>query len=92
MIEQPAQTIAKSLVAKKEELIKNAITHMIGHDRWTIDEIKDRGQFVIIQNKTETFTFDGVELLQFSIGPDFNYTVSKDGLTYKASMQYKKLY
>lgn len=92
MIEQYTQNMAETLAAKKDELIKDAITHMIGHDRWTIDEIKDRGRFIIIQNKTETFTFDGVELLQFSIDPCFDYTVSDDGLTHTASISFKKLY
>lgn len=57
--------LAIGLASKKESLIKDAITHQVGDDQWTIADITGRGEFKILPDKTEIFAFDGVDLIHF---------------------------
>lgn len=50
---------------QKERLLEEAISHQIGNNDWAISDITGRGEFIIHPDKTETFCFDGVELIYF---------------------------
>ena len=65
MIDEQIKQISFSMCEQKEEEIKKAITHVIGRDNWTIEELKGRGSINIYPDKTELFVFDGVDLLRF---------------------------
>jgi hypothetical protein len=64
-VEKFTEKIATGLAAKKESEIKRAITHVIGNDEWTIADITGRGAIKILPDKTEIFSFDGVDLIHF---------------------------
>lgn len=56
--------LARGIVEQKEFLIKHAIEHCIGKD-WTVDDIKGRGEFTVLPDNTEVFSFDGQEMIHF---------------------------
>jgi hypothetical protein len=62
------ETIITQLVndymAKKEELIKDAITSKIG-TKWTFKEVEDRGAVINTKYDDEVFIFDGKPLIKF---------------------------
>ena len=57
--------LADEISAKKEELLRRAISHKIGRNDWTVDEIKGRGYFLIDASKKETFYMDEEPLIEF---------------------------
>ena len=83
--------LAANMAAKKESLIKEAISFSIGTDDWTIAEITGRGEIKILHDKTEIFSFDGVDLLHFG-HVTTEIDDSKPGCFMTAIQEYRKLY
>jgi len=65
MFKECAMRLGEGILAKKEDLLRQAITHQFGHDKWTVDEIKGRCCFVIDQRKKETFCVDDIPMIEF---------------------------
>jgi hypothetical protein len=59
-----ARRLSFDLVLAKDEIIKSAITHHLG-ENWNADQVASRGRIEVLQNKTETFCIDGVQLVSF---------------------------
>lgn len=86
--EQLMKSAAKELSDKKDSLIKEAITFMIGED-WVLEDIKRRGTFGIFPDGKEVFSFDGRSLLEFhGISSQANIGSLKTTI----ELMYKKLY
>jgi len=84
-------TLVKELAAKKDSLIKEAITFMIGED-WSLDDIRGRGRFVKhASGGPEVFSFDGKALLEF-YGIDNGFNPMSLDSKYEVELKYKKLY
>ena len=90
MMDLAAKQISTAMVANKDQLITEAINNSIGKG-WTIGEIAGRGEIVVLPDKTETFVFDGVELLRFW-PPVSEIDDSGMGIKIKATQQYMELY
>lgn len=55
--------LSDQLMAMKEELIKEAITHGMGTDEWSFSDLDPgRAELNINPAGVETFTFDGKEM------------------------------
>ena len=90
VMNQIVSNISMGLMTQKEDQIKAAIDYMIGQP-WTIEEIAGRGEFRIYPDKTEVFTFDGVELVRFY--PIQTETEQKGHSTFlKGKQEYALLY
>lgn len=49
----------------REKLLKQSINHVLGRTDWTAEEIRHRGERVVVGHKgAEYFTFDGVKLFE----------------------------
>lgn len=57
------EKLAIGMVAQKENIIKDAITHAIGDDKWEMTDVAGRGHLRTLPDKTEIFSFDGVDLV-----------------------------
>lgn len=83
--------LATTMVDNRDKLIEKAITHVLG-DGWCITDITDRAAFVVLPDKTEIFTFDGINLIHFyhlRTEIDSNDTI---GFNMHAVQDYKLLY
>jgi hypothetical protein len=86
MMEKIMEQVAESVDAQKDQLMMAAITHQIGEE-WDLDQIKDRGEIKVFPDKTELFSFDGVDLISFR-PPEFVL----EGNSIKTLFDYKLLY
>ena len=83
--------LAGQVVKEKDKLIKDAISHKIGSENWSITDIANRGEMSILPDKTEVFSFDGQELIRF--WPATTKTVcSGTGFSGTAEQKYQLLY
>lgn len=58
------EQLATTMVARRDEFIKQAITYILGDD-WRIKDITGRCAFTVLPDKTEIFSFENVELIHF---------------------------
>lgn len=79
------------LATQKESEIKNAITHIIGNEQWTIADIAGRGEIKILPDKTEIFAFGGIDLIHFGC---MRTEIYNDGIGIKmrAVQEFRLLY
>jgi len=89
MHEQMNQLV-HNLAVQKETLIKDTITRQIG-DEWTISDITGRGEFKIMPDRTEIFSFDGIELIHF-YHTRTEIDDSRAGLFMRAVVDYRLMY
>lgn len=54
-----------SIERKKEQLIEKAIDFVMKGEPWNIDDVKNNGKFIVKHDKTETFQFNGIQLIVF---------------------------
>ncbi|MDH3355793.1 MAG: hypothetical protein OEL79_11335 [Chromatiales bacterium] len=85
------QLIATAVMARKEELIKAAITHAIGDEDWDLDEMRTRGEFRVNPNGSEIFVFDDVDMIQFNV-VEPEITASQVHTVLKMTQPFKLLY
>ena len=86
------EQLATTLVEHRGRLIEDAITHMIGDD-WCITDITGRGAFITLPDKTEIFSFDGVNLIHFyHLYTKIDNSNDMIGLNMEATQDYKLLY
>ncbi len=87
-----AQTkqLATMMIAHRDKFIKQAITHILGDD-WRIQDITGRGTFTVLPDKTEIFSFDGIDMIHFY---HLQTVIEHDtiGINMKAIQEYKLLY
>ena len=88
------ENLVSKLTTGKDNLIKEAISHSMGREDWSLDEVVNRGEFRSYQQipDVEEFCFDGVPLLEFHY-PKFEME-QKDDFTFAANagFKYRKLY
>ena len=87
-----ANDLSISVVKKNEDMIREAISHALDTEDWTVKEVLDRCRMIIPAKKNvEVFTFDGEPMICFY--PVVFEDVS-DGQSYqlKASQNFKVLY
>ena len=85
------EKLAIDLGSQKEREIKQAISHVIGNDEWTIREITGRAEMRMYPDNTEIFVFDGIELLAF-YPVETSIDTSVIGVSLKATQKFRKLY
>ena len=87
MFKECAMRLADGILAKKEDLLRKAITHNIGSDGWTLEEIKGRCHFLVDGDNKETFCMDEKPMIEF-------YPVASkcEGNILTASQAYRILY
>lgn len=90
-IQEKTEQLAYGVAAKKEALIKKAISHAVGNDDWSIKDITSRGLFRVLTDKTEIFCFDGIDLIHFMI-PETVIDNSVGGMLLTINQYYKVLY
>lgn len=56
--------LAEAMVAKTDEVIREAVTRFLGNDDWTLDSLSGRAMMVKLPTGVETFSLDGVELIE----------------------------
>jgi hypothetical protein len=89
LAEEARKTLTEGVFSKKDKVIKETISKKIGKN-WTYDDIKKRGEFLVLQDGSEKFLFDGVELIQFFL--DERTIVTKDlSTTLTITQKYKIL-
>ena len=82
--------LATTLIKRRDKLIMDSITKLIGDD-WTISDLTGRGQFVLLSDKTEIFSFDNVPLIHFyHLRTEIDNSVI--GINMKVTQDYKLLY
>ena len=59
-----AKQIATGLQKKKEAIIIAALDYKLGKG-WTQEDVKNRGKLFILSDKTEIFSVDGEDLIEF---------------------------
>lgn len=82
------KTVMKDLHNQEDNLIREAINYKVGHNKWTLEDIKDRGYIETTYDnsiKERHFIFDEEELL---IIYDYRYDTIKNVF----EIPYKKLY
>jgi len=84
-----SKSLAQSLAAQKESIIRNAITYALKRDDWSIADVGGRGQFEIHLGGSSVFSFDGEDLVWF--GPIMP-SLSTDGTVFTAAIQCRLLY
>lgn len=89
-VQAAAQQISRSLLQQKEELIREAINHVIGRE-WHFDEIIDRCRHMIKGSGKEVYFFDGVPVLEFG-RPSFSVVEENQSKRVFAKVNCKKLY
>ena len=83
------EKLVLAMVARKDELIRQAINSVIGDD-WCIRDLIGRGEFLVLPDKTEIFKFDGVELIHF-MPPRTEIDDSKVGMVVNSVQEYRFL-
>jgi hypothetical protein len=87
-LNEATRKLAESMASKRDELIREAITSVMGDD-WALDDVKHLGEMKVYPDKHEEFEFKGVPMLAFyGIVSDLNC----DNNHYEAKLLYKKLY
>jgi hypothetical protein len=87
-LDEATRKLADDLAKKRDELIVEAITSVMGED-WELDDIKHLGEMKVYPDRHEEFEFKGVPMLAFyGIISDMEY----DGNHFEAKLLYKKLY
>lgn len=90
VFEQKTMQLAHELASQKESVIKAAIKHHIGKN-WTDTDITGRGEFTVLPDGTEIFSFDGCELIHFyHTKVEMNDLL--DGTSMRAVTAYRLLY
>lgn len=65
MITECGNQVAKSMIAKRDTIIRQAIVERIGND-WTLGDLLDRLSSTVVQHSgVETFYLDGKPLVEF---------------------------
>ncbi len=64
-MEEIIKQVLMDAASQKETFIKEAINKVLGTDDWDMIDIARRGEIKILPDKTEIFTFDGIDLLHF---------------------------
>lgn len=85
------EKLAIDLGSQKKREIKQAISHVVGNDKWTIREITGRAEIRNYPDNTEVFVFDGIELLAF-YPIETSIDTSAMGVSLKATQKFRKLY
>jgi len=63
-LQQTTYRAHETIQQAKDGIIREAINHVLGTDKWELDEVKGRCQMVSIE-RLEKFTMDGKELIIF---------------------------
>jgi hypothetical protein len=87
MFKECAMRLADGILAKEEDLLRQAITYKIGHDKWKLIDVEGRCDFLIDGNKKETFCIDKEPLVEF-----YPVKSSFEDSILKASQNYRVLY
>lgn len=58
------QLLAEAMVAKTDEVIREAVTLFLGNDDWTLESLSGRATMVKLPTGVEIFSLDGVELIE----------------------------
>ncbi len=85
------EKLAIDIGSQKERELKNAISHVIGNDKWSISDITGRAEMRRYPDNTEVFVFDGIELLVF-YPIETSIDSNAIGVSLKATQKFRKLY
>jgi len=89
VIDKQMKMIANAMAAEKEKIIRKAISSRIG-DKWVDADLKGRGKLLLLQDGTEKFIFDGVEMIHFMLEKPDTTTIDLS-TTLKVTQKYKLL-
>ncbi len=89
-LQESINKLIKLIRVKKDQLIKDAISHALGTTDWKPEDIKERGRFEIQQIslvRYEYFVFDGKKMILF-----LENTYEQDSKKLEATLNYKELW
>lgn len=82
--------LTKAIVAQKDGLMKDAISHKLGRSDWRIAELTGRCEMRILPDKSEIFSLDGCDLIQF-YPPKTKIDNNGLGMSIKSAQEYRLL-
>ena len=56
--------LSSAMVAKTDNILREAVTRFLGRDDWALVELKGRGSLNKLPSGVEVFCLDGVELVE----------------------------
>jgi hypothetical protein len=80
--------IANQMAQWQDAVIRKAVTHHLGHTRWSIQQLS--GKLFIFKNyssNTETLVYEETKLIEF-----FPWKIEKQGSMINVSREYRLLY
>lgn len=62
--QEAVSRLSMAMAAKTDDVLREAVTRFLGHDKWVPEELKGRGVMQHLPSGVEVFCLDGVALVE----------------------------